>query len=244
MAPISLPREHGAYLTLGGALVAALVIAPDRLPAIGAGVIAAAGFFGRALVERGAVGAPRRRLDAGWAAALVVLALGGAGLVARVDARIAALAIGAVAAALAGAALIRKARLQRAVVVEQVGLGALGAVAGIAAWIGLAEPGAALGLGAVLAAHAAASVPIVRAAVRGQHPPPGLVIAIAAIAGGGAIAVIARPWAALALAPRVGQLLWLVRSPDGKTSPRTIGLRETALLAGVTAAACALGTRL
>lgn len=238
-ASISLPHEHGAYLTLAGAIAAALVIAPDRLAAGGVGAIAAAGFFGKALVERGAVGAAQRRGDRVWAAALVAIAIGGERLAAARDERPALGFMVAVALALGGTALLRRARLQRAVTVEQLGLAALGAVAGLAAWIGGAEARAAIVLGAVLAAHGASSVPIVRQAVRAQHPPPGLGIAIGAIVSAGAIAMAWRPLAAIALAPRVAQTLWLVRAPRGKTAARTVGLRETALLIAAIAAACA-----
>ncbi|MCE9578509.1 MAG: hypothetical protein K8W52_35610, partial [Deltaproteobacteria bacterium] len=112
-------------------------------------------------------------------------------------------------------------------------------VAGLAAWIGGADARVAAVLGAVLAAHGASSVPIVRSAVRAQHPPPGLALGIAALALGGAITAWWRVLALIALAPRVAQMLWLVRAPRGKTSARTVGLRETALLVAVIAAACA-----
>ncbi|MCE9579861.1 MAG: hypothetical protein K8W52_42480, partial [Deltaproteobacteria bacterium] len=110
-APISLPHEHGAYLTLAGAIGAALVVAPDRLAAVGVGAIAAAGFFAKAVVERGAVGAARRRWDGAWAAVLVAIAMGGERLAARGgEAPAFAIAL-AIAPALVGAALLRRARL-------------------------------------------------------------------------------------------------------------------------------------
>lgn len=239
MASISLPHEHGAYLTLAGAIGAALVVAPDRLTAGGVGAIAIAGFFAKAVVERGAVGATRRRGDAAWVAILIALAIGGERLAARAGEIEAAVIALAIVPALVGAALLRRARLQRAVTVEQLGLGALGLVAGIAAWLGGTELRMAAVLGAVLAAHGASSVPIVRHAVRAQHPPPGLVIGIAALVAGLGVAIAGRPLAAVALAPRVLQLLGLVRAPRGKTSAKTIGLRETALLVAVIAALCA-----
>src|SRR5262245_10711043 len=49
---LSLPSEHGGYLTLVAATAGAALLAPASLPAAGAGVAVAAGFLARGPVER------------------------------------------------------------------------------------------------------------------------------------------------------------------------------------------------
>jgi hypothetical protein len=239
---ISIPREHGALLILGGAAVSSIAIAPQRGAALGLDVVIAASFLARGALERVAVGAPLRAWDRAWCAALGLAAAIGA---TRAPAAIAIGTVALGALALAGAMWARRARLQRSPYVEQLGLAALGASAALGAGAGGTSLPAAIALGAVLAAHAASAVPIVRAAVRGAVRPPGVAGAIAAIAIAAiACGMVSRPWAMLALGPRVVQLVALVGPPRANVAPAVIGVRETALLAVViagTVAACLAG---
>src|SRR5690348_5219184 len=51
MKSLSLPHEHGGYLTLAGATAAAAVLAPHPLQAIGVGLSLSAAFFARGPLE-------------------------------------------------------------------------------------------------------------------------------------------------------------------------------------------------
>src|SRR6185437_11729832 len=148
------------------AAIAAVIVAAHREAAVGLDLVIASAFLARGAIERVAIGAPLRAWDGRWCALLV--AIGGIGLAIAMRAApaIALATLGLGAIALIGATLARRARLQRSPYVEQAGLAALGASSGLAAWAGGAAHAIAIALGAVLAAHAASSVPIVRAAVR------------------------------------------------------------------------------
>jgi YwiC-like protein len=230
---VSLPREHGAWLVLAGAVVTGVSLAPRPGPALGAAVVVAVAFVARAIAERVAVAAPLRAWDRSWSVAL--LAIGGAATAEVAMARLAlgaALAAGAIAMVV-GAALVRRGRRHRDPMVELVALGGLGGSAGVVAFAGGAAIVTAALAGAVLALHAAGAVPLVRAAVRGRRVAGvpwllGLGVAVAVAA-----AIAQRAPVALALAPRMLQLA--LHDPDGaaRQDPRAIGVRETVLLVGV-----------
>src|SRR5262249_43136992 len=153
---ISLPREHGAYLTLAGGAAAAAFVAPDVGGALAVALTFAAAFLVRGPLERLAAGlAPRR-----WDLDAIVLppGLGAAAAALAALARLAVLpllAAGALALPVA-ALLARRRKLLRGLSFELAAMGALGASAGLAAWCGGLDARAAAALAAVLGAHAAA----------------------------------------------------------------------------------------
>jgi hypothetical protein len=233
MSRLSLPREHGGYLTLGAAAVAGVCTAPSRWAAIGLAVAVAAAFFARAPVERWRRPASWDRVVlGGYALALAA----GVALAARVR-PMAALVAAVLALALVGASLwARSSRLQRDARFELVGMTALGASAGAVAFAGGASPHAATLVAVILGAHAASSVLLVRSELRPverAHSERARAAALAWIALGAALAASLGPLrVALALMPRLAHLGWH-RLVGPAASPRAsrVGVRETILLA-------------
>jgi hypothetical protein len=218
---VSLPGEHGAYLTLAGGALAAAMVAPAPLPALGAAVAMVMAFLARGPIERRARGAAPREWDAAALVAMVGLAVAGA-LIAGVPALLLAAAAVPVAAFAA-----RRSRRMRTEAFEIAAMGALGASAGLAAWCGGLAVGAAAAVGVVLGVHAATSVAVVRGAVRGRG---GLLWAAVAV-GAAAVAVVAvgQALCAVALLPRIATMLM----PAEKVPARRVGLREAGALAVV-----------
>jgi len=225
---LSLPSEHGGYLTVAAATAGAALLAPAALPAAGAGLAVAAGFLARGPVER--FGNPHG-LRAWDRAALLLLATfvaGGAALAGSWMVAAAALAVPA------AALLARRLRAHRAAWFELAGMAALGATAALAAWSGSAPLDHAAVLGVVLAAHSAAAVPLVRTQLRRRERAGARTAALQALAVTAAgfmlVAAIGHPAAGLALVPRVLQIAdRLARGP--RPTPATmVGIRETLLL--------------
>src|SRR5215468_8466905 len=237
MRAITLPREHGAYLTLAAVALTAGRLGPNGGAALGAALVVSAAFFLRAPIERIDGGHPLRRWDLPAMVLLAALAALGASAAtaARPEAGI-GLAIAA-GGLVAGSLLARRGRCARGARFETVAMGALGASAGVAAWCGGSAPSAAVAIAAVLGAHAAASVPLVRARVHRRHAPGRPLLAAAAlVAAGVAVAAAAgHLQAAFALTPRAADLAASSLRGLRHAHPRTIGWRETGLLAAVVA---------
>jgi hypothetical protein len=232
---LSLPHEHGGYLTIAGAAAAGVALAPARGAALAVGGVVAAAFFARAPLEQLARGRGAR-LDRGALALLSTIALAGA---LALGGGWAAIAL-AVAGAIVTASLVaRDARWQRTSWFETLGMAALGASAGLAALAGGCAPGVAVALAIVVAAHTGLAVPLVRAEVRpreraGARRAGAVALVVLAVAAG-TLAVAGLGGASLALAPRaLHALARVVRSPQ-KMSPNLVGVRESVMLALVVA---------
>lgn len=234
---ISLPHEHGGYLTLLGATLAGTGLAEARGPALAVGVATLVAFFVRAPIEQLARcrGARRDGLLLVGLLALFALAvlLGG-----RLFALLPAVAV------VAASGLARWARVGRKSWFEAAGMATLGASAGLMAVAGGAPVLTGVGLALVLGAHAGVAVPLVRAEVRPRERPRArrlgalcllpLGLVAAALAG------LGLPLWGLALLPRAlhaaarARALPAVASHGGQGGglrPTTrVGLRETALL--------------
>src|SRR5262249_38245120 len=127
MRSLSLPHEHGAYLTLVGGGVAAALQAPRRLAAVGFGGVPAAAFFAREPLVK------RARWDDAFLVLLAVAAAVGAAMAEWPWGSVAA----AGAAAIVGGFLAaRRARQHRAPWFEWVRMAALGGAAGLEAAAG------------------------------------------------------------------------------------------------------------
>jgi hypothetical protein len=233
---LSLPAEHGGYLTVVAATAGAALLAPAALPAAGAGLAVAAGFLARGPVER--LGNPHG-LRVWDRQALLVLAAFVAGGAAIAGSWL----VGAAALAVPAAALVaRRLHAHRATWFELAGMAALGLTAALAAWSGAAPMDAALVLGIVLGAHSAAAVPLVRTQLRRKERGHARVAGVEALAvaacGALLVALIGHPLAALALAPRGLQAVErLARGSRPPASATAVGVRETVLLAVATVVA-------
>jgi hypothetical protein len=237
MRNLSLPREHGAHLTLAAAVVTATLSASQPVPALGMGIVLTMAFLARGPLERLAAGHALRAWDG--PALGVMLGLAGVGaLVVGLEVP-GVWWLGAVAAAAtvpAGAYLARRASLHRAAALEFVAMGALGASAGLAALCGGMAPARAIGLAAVLGAHAAVSVPMLRTEIR-KRARVGRRGALLAAAGllalvGAGLCGLGYPAMTLALVPRAAQIgLALLEARPAPRRPQALGLQETALLA-------------
>lgn len=229
---VSLPHEHGGYLTVLGATVAGVALADARGAALAVGVATAAAFFARAPIEQLA----RRRaahFDAPLAAALVVVAAGAAAVAGGWRA-LAALAP-AVAVVLASA-LARRARVGRKVWFEAAGMAALGASAGLIAVVGGADLTRGAALAVVFGVHAGVAVPLVRAEVRPRERERARdagELALVVLAGAFvALVSLGAAWWAVALVPRaLHAAARALTPPPPRARPTLVGLRETALLA-------------
>lgn len=228
---VSLPHEHGGYLTIAGATAIGVALSPARGPALAVGAAVAAAFFARAPIEQMRRGRGAR-LDGVTVAALAAVVL------------LAALALGGVWAAVAlvvaslivsGSAVARNERWHRATWFETIGMAALGASAGLVALAGGVELGRAAAIAIVIAVHTALAVPLVRSEVRPReraHIRQAAWIALGALTlcaivlalvGGGRFAI--------ALAPRTLHALARTQSPASPSHPNVVGVRETVMLA-------------
>ena len=239
-ALLSLPREHGAYLTLAGGIAGGLLLAP-AWPAAATGVMLAASFLARGPLERHAARLHWRVGDAPLLLGCALAAGAGVHIAARghLGLELALLALALVMPL--GGWLVRRMGQLRAERFEVVGMAALGGAAGLVAFTGGASLRLALTVALLLAVHAAASVPLVRALLRPRERAQGrrelmltglLVVAVAgAIVAGGAGSALASRGLALALLPRlVDVVLQLVVQPAGKVSAARVGVRELVLL--------------
>jgi hypothetical protein len=227
---VSLPHEHGAYLTLAGATIAGVSVAAARGPALAVGLSMTAAFFARAPLEQLWRGRPARNDQAALAA------LGGLVVVASVMAGgwQAAVAVAMAVAMLVLSVWSRQGRVQRTTWFEAIGMASLAGAAGVIALAGSASPQLALAAAVVLAAHAGTSVPMVRAEARPRERARArvnaivtlgvLALAVVALAGIGE-AVMAR-----ALLPRAVHAVWWVAWPPARFRPAASGVRETAAL--------------
>lgn len=235
---LSLPHEHGGYLTIAGAAACGVALAQARGPALAVAAVTAAAFFARAPVEQ-LVRGKRARLDAAAVAALGVVVVVGALALGGAWAAIA----GAVAAAIvAGSLAARRERVQRAAWFETLGMAALGASAGLIAIAGGLDVRDGAALAVVVGAHTGLAVPLVRAEVRPRERAlsrrAGAVALAVVTAAALALAVAGLGRFALALSPRGLHALYrIVRptSPSAPSRPNLVGVRETAMLAAVVA---------
>ena len=226
MKSLSLPHEHGGYLTLVGGVAAAALIAPRPLAAVGVGAVLAAAFFAReALVKRA-------RWDGLFLVGLAACAAGGAALAGWPWGGAAAAGGAAILAAFFAA---RRARQHRASWFEWLGMAALGGAAGLEAAAGGAAWPSAAALGVLLGAHACVAVPIVRTQQRKRERTQApradaIALAVLGVTAGG-LAVAGFPAVALALAPRAAHLGWRRVAGVKPTRPGVAGAREVALMA-------------
>jgi hypothetical protein len=230
---LSLPAEHGGYITVAAATLGAALVAPAVLPAAGAGLAIAGGFLARGPVER--LGGPHG-LRAWDPPALVIMAAfvaGGALIAGSWIAAAVALAVPL------GSYVARRLRAHRASSFELAGMAALGGTAAVSAWSGAAPVDAALVLGVVIGAHSAAAVPLVRTELRPRERAGavgGALRALAVVTAGALLVVLlGHPAAALALAPRASHALVRLGRGVHPAPASVVGIRETVLLATATA---------
>jgi hypothetical protein len=224
--PLSLPHEHGAWVMLVGGTAAAALVATRPLAALGVGLALLGGFVAREpLVKRarwdGALLAAAALVTAGG----VALAWGWAGWA----------ALGAAALEVVGFLIARRAKQHRAPLFELLGMGALGAGAGLAALAGGAPLRSAALLGGVLAVYGVVTVPVVRTQIRpreraGAHRAELAALAALAVAAG-ALAAAGAPWCAAAFAPRALHLVGRAVRGVRPLRPSLVGMRETFMLA-------------
>jgi hypothetical protein len=246
---LSLPREHGAYLSLAGATAAACLVAPHPWPALGTGLCLAAAFFARGPVDRLASRVSPLAWDRAFLLFLVAVAATGLWLASSRAPVVGAVAGATLLAIPAASAALRFVRLQRAAGLELAAMALLGASAGLAARAGGTDAWTAVALAAAIGAHAVVSVPIVRSELhRGERrlSRRALLSSAAALAAAAVLlAVIGRPLAAFALLPRAGQIGLRLLRPPRPRRPAIVGLVESALLAlavAIAALALVLGT--
>ena len=228
---LSLPHEHGGYLTIAGATAIAIALAPARGPALAVNAAVAAAFFARAPVEKLTRGRGAR-LDGIAVATLAAVVL------------VAALALGGIWAAAAlvvastivcGSAFARNERWHRATWFETLGMGALGASAGLVALAGGVELRLSAAVALVIGVHTALAVPLVRSEVRPReraHSRQAAWIALGALALCAIVLALAGSGRlVIALAPRTLHALARMRSPATPSHPNVVGVRESAMLA-------------
>ncbi|HTM19946.1 MAG TPA: YwiC-like family protein [Kofleriaceae bacterium] len=242
-AHLSLPAEHGAWITTLGAAALAIYLAPAPLAAATAALACIAGFVGRGPIERGAagrtLGTGDRLLLAGCAAAaaaaVLLLPAGPARLLA------AATAIGFPAAGAAARAL----RAQRTLAVELAGLAATGGVAAVVLLAGGAGGARIAVVAAAIAVYAAATVLAVRGEARRGPPAASRRNALLGLTVGaaGALALLtAVPLAAAGFLPRLIAAGARALRPARRNRIGAIALRETlALLAFLVLLAAGVG---
>jgi hypothetical protein len=230
---VSLPHEHGGYLTLAGATIAGVAVASAPATALAFGVVAIAAFFARAPLEQLALGRPAQR-DRLALVVLVAVGLGGALFANRVSPLAAGAALGAGAAILSSSLAARYQRMHRSALFELAGMGALGASAGVIALVGGAPLRSGLVLALVVGVHTALAIPLVRTRVRrkerGRARQAELSSLAALMATAFTLVAVGAPAATVALVPRALQLALRSQSRP-PASAKAIGLQETAALA-------------
>jgi hypothetical protein len=235
---LSLPHEHGAYLTLAGATIAGAAVGHAHADAVAFALVLAATFFARGPAEAMAVGRARRG-DGIALTALTGVAGAAAGYLSRFD-ELAAVAAAAFAVAIIGCGLVaRLVRQHRTYLFEIAGMAAVAASSGAIARVGGASARESLLLALVLAAHTTVAVPLVRAELRKrERERAGDARAIAAIvmaAAAFALLVADAPYLMAALLPRTVLVLLAPRA----RKPSTVGVHETIALAATVAIALA-----
>lgn len=245
MPPIvTLPREHGGYLTLTLATAVGILVAPLHLAALAIGAALGLGFVAHAPLDRMAGGTPPRRWDVPVTALCLAGACALAVMASRTGGAPGALALAGVLVLPVGSYLVRRMRNHRAVWFELLAMGGLGASSGFTAWVGGAALARSVLAGALLGAHAAVSVPLVRTQLRAREEASGgtLLWAAAALLGAAALAfLLGRPAAALAVVPRLVEVGVRAARGPRPARPFVIGLIETAelLVAGTVVVAWA-----
>jgi hypothetical protein len=231
---LSLPREHGGYLTIAGAAVVGIALSHAHAAALAVGLLVAASFFARAPVEQLARGHGAR-----WDA-MAIVALGAAILtqVLVLGRAWALVGLAVVAAVLGSSVTARRARSHRDLWFETVGMTMLGASAGLIAFVGGAELRVAAAVAIAVGAHSGTAVPLVRAEVRPRERSRGrhtALVSLAVLAVAACVLVLAGAGRfALALAPRALHALVRAIHAPAPTRPSLIGWRETAMLAATT----------
>jgi hypothetical protein len=224
MKTLSLPHEHGGYLTLAGAAAAAMVLAPRPLAALGVALALAAGFFARGPLE-----APRpARFDWLVLTSYFAIAIGGTWLSRQWW------TVALPAAIVGGSLWVRATRRHRHPLFELVGMAALGASAGLMAFAGGVRPSMALLASLVVGAHAGVAVPLVRTELRPRERQHGgraelvsfFALAVCAIA----TALVGPLLAALAFLPRFLHLGARRAGLGLGWRPSLVGIREVAEL--------------
>jgi hypothetical protein len=234
MKAVSVPSEHGGYLTLAGAAVTAALVSPRPWAVVAGAVALAAAFFARAPLEKLGRRGSLRPWDAPALVAYTLLALLGGGLaVAASGAR--GWTVGLAAGAIVAASLLaRRLRSHRSATFELAGMGALGGCAGVLAWLGGAPPQLAAVVAVILAAHAASAVPLVRSELRPNERRQAARADASAFAIVGAalalLALLGAATAGIALVPRVLHLLLRRAHALAPHGAVWVGLRETATL--------------
>lgn len=233
---VTLPREHGGYLTAVGAGMAGALVGPAFLPALGTGVALTAAFLARGPADRLGLRMPLGRWDPWLLALLGSIIISGAVSVALTNGPVAGLvttaaALGVIAASISA----RRARSHRAMTFELGGMACLGGSAGLGAWASGASSTTAATLAVVLGTHAALSVPLVRTELRRRERSRSLGADLAtlvslAVAAGIAL-TLGHPEGAAGLLPRTLQVVLRRLGWMPAAGPTWVGLRETALLA-------------
>jgi hypothetical protein len=234
MKSLSIPHEHGGYLTSIGAALAAVGIAPQPGPAAGIGLAVVAAFFARGQVDRLATRKPLLSRDRPALALLVAAMAGGAALASAAGAGWAVATLAVCGAMLGGSVLAQRSRRQRHALFEALGMAALGGSAGVGALAGGAPLPAAATAGLALGAHAAIAVPLVRTELRRRERALGgqaLALAGLALLAAAALLVgLGHPAAAAALVPRTLHVAdRALRRPEPMRAS-LIGARETVAL--------------
>lgn len=238
---LSLPHEHGGYLTLVGASLASALVSPDPIAAIGVGVAVTAAFLARGALDRVAVRAPLHGWDGVALLVLAAAAAGGIALAARGGEVWALVTIALCAAMVIGSMLVRRAHKQRHAGFELVAMTGLGGSAGLGALAAGASAETATVIAVIIGTHAGLAVPLVRTEVRRRerHHRPQAVAgsALWLLTATAAVAVLGRPIVALAFVPRAAQILHRALREVAPQPPSVVGARETAVLAAVVALA-------
>lgn len=230
---VSLPHEHGGYLTLAGATIAGVAFASAHATAAAFGVVAIAAFFARAPLEQLALRRPAAH-DRLALALLIAVALGAALLANATSPVAAAAALGTGAAIVTSSLAARYERWHRTALFELVGMGALGASAGVIAVVGGASLRVGFVLAVVLGVHTALAIPLVRTRLRkkerGRARQAEMSSLAALMAAAFTLVAVAAPGATLALVPRTLQIVARAQPPR-PMRPTAVGLWETAVLA-------------
>jgi hypothetical protein len=234
-ARLSLPHEHGGYLTLLGGLAVALVLSPAPLGALAAALPIVAAFFARAPLEKLAFGRVPARWDPAALLLLGALAFDG-GLLAVLARGWSALpALLLAPAILAASLLARQRREQRSYAFELAGMAALGASVGPMLLAGGADPRSSAAAAVVLGTHAAVAVPLVRSELRPlerEKRAHADRTALALLLLGALLTLcVGPPLLLLPLVPRALQLALRQWRRPAAPRPMLVGLRESAALA-------------
>jgi hypothetical protein len=236
---ISLPGEHGAYLTLTGASLLAFLVAPRSGVVLAFTVMQAAAFFLRGPADRLAAGQRSRAWDPPLAALLALSAIaGGVGLAYLAPRLVLAASVALALGTLAASVVARRLRRHRDPRVELAAMGTLGASAGLAAFAGGTATSVALAVGLLLGVHAATSIVSVRSVLGKRGLGEARLGIFALVVAGGGLTLLGHAGSALALVPRLYQLC----SRPAKPGASVLGVRETMALAlAVVAAALLVG---